>query len=121
MPRIKLTDEERFAKKKERSRFSFSEAAYKNRYDASKGFGSADEWIKAAEALVGGRLVLMHNVKTANADLTLFGLTELPDSVELLKKAYRNSLFVYHPDHGGSDAQAIAARDAFERLLKNYK
>lgn len=44
MARVKLTDEERLARKKERARHSFSDAAYKH-YDTSNGFGSTEEWI----------------------------------------------------------------------------
>lgn len=56
-----------------------------------------------------------------SADLLLLNLSEMPETADLLKRAYRNSLFLYHPDHGGTDAEAIAAREAFERLAKNYK
>jgi hypothetical protein len=115
-----MSDEERLAKKKERSRLAFSEAAYKNRYDASKGFGSPDEWIRAAEALLDGRLVLLHNIQTISADLIMFGLDELPTDLSVLKTAYRKRLFTVHPDYGGTEALTMDAVAAFERLVKNY-
>ena len=120
MGRPRLTDEERLARKKERSRHSFSDAAYK-KYDASKGFGSTEEWIRAAEALLNGRTVLIAGTKPVSKDLQMFFLTELPADVAVLKKAYRNSMFIYHPDHGGTEEQAKAANLAFERLVANYK
>ena len=121
MPRILLTDEERLARKKARAKHSFSNAAYKH-FDPSKdGYGSPEEWMRAAEAMVGGRLVLKPNVQTKNADLDFLMMEEMPADIAGLKKGYRNALFVYHPDHGGSTEQCRKAVEAFERLLKNYQ
>jgi hypothetical protein len=89
--------------------------------ELSEGFGTIDDLIKAAEALVGTRSSLVRNKPAASADMQTLFLDAMPDTVAGLKTAYRNSLFIYHPDHGGTDAKAIAARDAFERLLRNYK
>ena len=119
MARIKLSEEEKLAKKKARAKLSFSDAAYKH-YDTSKGFGSADEWIRIAEALLNGRTVLVSNSNPTSNDLAFLFLSSLPDSAEGLKKAYRNSMFKYHPDHGGTDKDTIKARDVFERLLNFY-
>lgn len=121
MGRPRLTPEEREARRRERVAFSFSDAAYKH-YDPKKdGYGSVDDWIAAAEALAGGRGFLHTKSKTGlEADLELLFLSELPADIGGLKKAYRNSLFVYHPDHGGTNEQCRAAISAFERLSKQY-
>jgi hypothetical protein len=121
MPRVKLTDEERAARIKARTVYSFSDAAYKH-YDESEGFGSADEWIRIAEALLGGGAKLVFSKEDKNSkDLAYLNLFEMPATPELLKKAFRNSLFIYHPDHGGSNEAVREAMAAFERLSKHYR
>jgi len=116
-----MSDEERAAKRKARSRHTFSDAAYRH-YDTSNGFGSMDEWIRAAEALAGGRLLLAPEARhVKNADLEFLFMTDMPETVEALKKGWRNAMFIYHPDHGGDVEDAKKAIAAYERLLKNYK
>lgn len=109
-----------------------------NHYDPSEGFGSADEWAKAAEALSEkirgskhrrGKNKKSHNTlnqdiansSMANlADLELLYLDKMPDTFEGLKRAFRNALFVVHPDYGGTDSQCRAAMEAMARLAQQY-
>jgi hypothetical protein len=120
MPRATLSPEEREARRKERSRLSFSEAAYKNRYDPSKeGFGSADEWIRQAEALAEG-MTSMRPTTKAHPDLAALYLDEMPADVSALKTAFRNSMFIAHPDHGGTNETARNVMEAYKRLLKVF-
>jgi hypothetical protein len=117
-----LTPEEREARRKERSRFSFSSAAYKHYDPRVEGYGSADEWIAAAEAIAAGCTILTTNTsRGVNPDLLTLNLTDWPATIAALKTAFRNSLFIYHPDHGGTNEQTIEALKAFERLSKFYK
>ena len=96
-------------------------------YDPKDGFGSAQEWADLAD-LLAAKVSGGFTTNTAKGsrkvekgkkdpDLETLMLDKMPESVDKLKTAYRNSLFLYHPDHGGTNEQAIAAREAFERLL----
>jgi hypothetical protein len=121
----RLSPEEREARRKERSRRSFSDAAYQHYDPKTEGYGSADEWIAAAEALASGRGTLHfgnrgQSSSKINPDLVTLNLTEMPADIAGLKRAFRNTLFIVHPDHGGTDAACIAAMKAFERLTKFY-
>jgi len=114
MPRVRLTDEERAAKKKERWRKINSGEAYA-KYDDRLGRGSAEEWAKTAEAFVNGNTTLLI---PANDDLMLLGLDAIPETKKLLYRAYRKTARTAHPDSGGSDAAFIAVKAAYERLLE---
>jgi hypothetical protein len=121
MARPRLTDEERKARRKARSAYTFSDARFKNRYDPKKeGYGSAEQWIAAAEALINGTILRVGTKRTGNPDLELLGVDELPETMEALKKAYRNAMFIHHPDYGGDVETAKQVNLAFERLGKNY-
>lgn len=121
MPRPRLTDEERLARKKERSRVAFSDASYKRRYDTSTGYGSPDEWIRAAEAMMSGNLLLANDHHVVSEDLEYLMLSKMPETSEALKKSFRNALFVYHPDHGGTDAGMVKLLHIYEKLTKEFK
>lgn len=91
-------------------------------YDTSKGFGSADEWIRAAEAL-GAQPGFVPPAGPAPAkpgqphpDLVTLGLDALPESEALLKSAMRRALIPAHPDHGGSREAMEAVTNAWHRL-----
>jgi hypothetical protein len=121
MPRVTLSPEEREARRKERARHSFSDAAYKHYDPKAEGYGSADEWINAAEALAGGIPAFARVTGTAaSPDLTALFLEKMPDSVEALKRAFRNAMMVAHPDHGGTNEQARDVMAAYKRLLKVF-
>lgn len=116
----RLSDTEREARRKERARISFSNAAYRHYDPRTEGYGSEAEWIAAAEALAAGCTVL--KTKTGlNPDLITLHLDELPADIAGLKRAFRNTLHLVHPDHGGTDAATRAALEAFGRLSKFYK
>lgn len=122
MPRPRLTPEQREARRKARAAFSFSDASYKHYNPRTEGYGSAEDWFAAADALAGGCGVLRSKAKTGlEADLELLSLSDLPADIAGLKKAFHNSLFIYHPDHGGTNDQCRAAMSAFERLSRQYK
>ncbi len=123
MPRTILTDAERLARKRERSRRSFSKESYRQYNPALEGFGSIDEWMRKAEAILSG-----HGVTAAfepaetplQRDLKILNLDALPGDKAGLKRAYRNTLFLVHPDHGGTEAATIAATEAFQRLSRHF-
>lgn len=121
MPRARMSDAEREAKRRARSAHSFSDAAYRH-YDTSRGYGSAAEWADAAEAMSGGRGALRFQPPRAkvDADLVWMGLVEMPDSIEVLIAAFRKAMFVHHPDHGGDLEAAKAALAAYGRLKDAY-
>lgn len=52
-----------------------------------------------------------------NADLRVFGLTEMPD-VERFKTVARKRLRIAHPDHGGSSKDFQRVHEAYTRLLE---
>lgn len=119
MPRVRLTDEERKAK----VRASFSDAAYRHYDPTREGYGSADEWLRKADAILTGRGILKAFDRTdtqMDRDLRTLSLEAMPADAASLKRAYRNTLFVVHPDYGGSNAATIEATQAFERLSKHY-
>jgi hypothetical protein len=123
MPRPRLTDTEREAKRKARAAFTFSDAAYKHYDPAREGYGSADEWIAAAEALAGGNRGFFKsrpNQPRINPDLVTLMLEEMPSHIDGLKKAFKNALFLHHPDFGGTNEACRNVLTAFERLSKLY-
>jgi hypothetical protein len=122
MVRARLTDAERAQRKKERTARSFSDAGYRHYNPAFEGYGSVDEWMRKAEAILTGRGIAQA-FDTADTqlqrDLKTLNLEAVPGDAAALKRAYRNTLFTVHPDHGGSDAATIAATQAFERLARH--
>lgn len=105
---------------KERARRTWS-GETNVKYDPSVvGYGSYDQWIAAAEAITGTKLRVGADRK-ANPDLDILGLSELPETMEKLKRAYRNAMMVHHPDKGGDLETAKKVNLAFERLSKNYE
>lgn len=125
MARPRLSPEEKEARRKARNARTFSDAAYKHYDPKTEGYGSADDWIAAAEAMAGGRAHLHAGTdrkKTGlERDLELLNLTELPLTVAELKRAFRNTMFTVHPDYGGTNDQCRDVLTAFERLSKHYK
>jgi len=122
MARVRLTPEEREARRKERARHSFSDAAYKHYDPRVDGYGSAEDWISAAEALAFGCGVLIKRKLTGvELDCGLLYIDELPGTIAELKSAFRAALFKTHPDHGGSNDAVRAVMAAFARLTKHYK
>lgn len=117
----RLDPAERDRRAAERRRRTWAGENYKKYDPAKEGYGSVDDWMAAAEAMAGSRSILSVAKAEVLADLVLLFLDSMPATMAELKRAYRNSYFVYHPDHGGTDAQCIAAQQAFERLCKNYK
>ena len=131
MARPRLTDEEREERRKERSRHTFSNAAYKH-YDTSQGYGSSDEWKTWAEQAFGTHADTESFFtapeakadglsKQQRADLTTLLLDKMPVDIAAFKRAYKNVMLVAHPDHGGSHEQMVEVNLAVERLLKFYK
>ncbi len=122
MARARLDEAERDARQRERRQRSFSDAAYRHYNPSLEGFGSADEWMRKADAILTGR-----GLKAAfdttdtqlQRDLRALHLDAMPGSAADLKRAFRNTLFVVHPDHGGTAAATQAAIEAFERLARH--
>ena len=125
MARAKLTEAERDERKRERSKRSFSDAAYKHYDAATEGYGSAAEWIRAAEGMAGGgrfeRIEGAKSPATANADLRLLGLHTMPQTKPDLLRAFRPAAMKAHPDHGGSNEAIRAVLEAYQRLLAEIR
>ena len=124
MGRPRLTPEEREERRKERVRFSMSDAAYKHYNPRVEGFGSADEWINTAEAAVGVRGIF-RRVPGADAhvtsDMRILGLQAMPETAAQLKSAFRRAAMKAHPDHqGGTDAAMREVLAAFKRMAVQY-
>jgi hypothetical protein len=115
MPRLDPAEAARRKKERARQRWADmkSGAAYK-KYDPNDGFGrgSEQQWRSTAESIHGGEII---QILKTDADLELLGLTEMPDQAGL-DRAYRRAARTAHPDAGGSDAQFIAVKDAYDRL-----
>ena len=128
MARPRMSDAEREAKRRAKSAFTFSDAAYRHYDPKTEGYGSTEQWEAMADAFaealgLGAAAKVSPQAKTgrSNPDLVTLNLTEMPATVALLKTAYRNTMFVAHPDYGGSNDAARAVIEAFKRLLKHYQ
>lgn len=123
MGRPVQTEAERQAKKRARNRQSFSDAGYRHYNPAFEGYGSVDEWMRKAEAILTGRGIAQAFDPAdtqLQRDLGTLNLEAMPGDAAALKRAYRNTLFTVHPDHGGTAAATIAATEAFERLSHHF-
>jgi hypothetical protein len=122
MARPRLTDEEREERRRARVRHSFSDAAYTHYNPQAEGYGSTEEWIRAAEAAAAGhgQYKRQDKPKLGSADLRMLGLLDMPSDLAGLKKAFRNAIMIAHPDHGGSTKAAQETLDAYKRLLENF-
>lgn len=98
---------------------SWSDAAYRH-YNPAEGYGSEDEWIAAAEALASGGTILITRTRQ-HPDLEKLYLSEMPQTIAELKRAFRNTLFIVHPDYGGTNEACREALAAFERLSHAYQ
>jgi hypothetical protein len=115
--RPRLTPEERETRRKERARFSFSDAAYRH-YDPEKeGFGDPNQWEDIATKLFG-----LRKLKTGpvNKWLAALFLEEMPVTADALKKAFRAAMFVNHPDYGGTNEAARSTMEAYEVLRQKF-
>jgi len=123
---MKLTPEERDARRKERSRRSFSDNAYEHYDPVREGFGSPVDWAAAAEAMAAGHGTSRRDAWTNTEDmrhahdLRLLGLDTVPADLAGLKTAFRRAAFRAHPDHGGTDAAFRDVFAAYQRLLSAY-
>lgn len=120
----KLSPEEREKRRKARVARTFSDAAYKKYDPATEGYGSAEQWSAAAEAMANGKgtFARVDGSKSDSviaAALSVLGLSAMPD-IAGLKKAFRNAMFIAHPDYGGTDAEAIATMNAYKKLLESF-
>lgn len=118
----RLDPEEAARRKKERARKSWERIrtgeAYQH-YDPNDGIGqgSKEQWRAAA----GGDGFTIESPQKAkakvDADLTRLGLTEMPETLPLLVRAYRKATLTAHPDaQGGSHAAFLALTEAYNRL-----
>jgi hypothetical protein len=123
---------------------SFADSAYSH-YDTREGFGTAEDWIRAAEGMAGGRYRYRYyreerkqqapprdhgrqappprqpRATSSHAeDMRLLGLTSMPEVVKGLVTAMRKRAMIDHPDHGGTNAAFVAMFAAYERLLRWY-
>jgi hypothetical protein len=117
MPRARMSDAERQAKRKARNAFTFSDRAYKHYDPRTEGYGGPDQWETIAEQLFGK--VVAHGEFARY--LTVLALTVMPSSLAELVTAFRAAMFKAHPDHGGTDAEARAVLEAYAVLKKKIK
>lgn len=113
MGRPRLTPEERQERRRERSRRSFSDESYRHYDPATEGYGSAEEWIGTAEAVLQRK-----PPAKVDADLDLLGLKAMPGDRKELHRAFRLASTKAHPDAGGSNEAFLAITTAYERLMK---
>ena len=93
-------------------------------YDTSQGFGSVEDWMRAAEAIgadphfvpLKGATPLSAPLRPGDPDLILLKLEALPGDEAALKSAMRRALIPAHPDHGGSREAVEAVTNAWHRL-----
>jgi hypothetical protein len=120
-------------RRKARVARSFSPAGYKHFNPEVSGYGSEAEWQEAAERMASGRgAYRIPEGETAagqagprrrvriTPDMRALGLEEMPEHVRGLVSAFRRAALRAHPDTGGTGAEFIAVRAAYERLLRSY-
>lgn len=117
--RARLTPAERDAKRRERARFSFSDAAYRHYNPEKDGFGNADQWEDIARQLF-GLLGKVDSGPTPNKWLRALYIDEMPTTLAALKSAFRAAMFKSHPDYGGSNETARATMEAFAVLKTKF-
>ncbi len=109
------------------ARNPFSDESYDHYDPRTEGYGSAEQWSRIADAIaykIGGQKGFRGSVRphivspTKNPDLEVMLLDQLPDTVNGLKTAFKNCLFLVHPDVGGSSEDCRILIEAYERLLK---
>ena len=110
---------------KERARGLWSGESYEKYDPVKEGYGSAAEWIAAAEAMAAGRGTFKRvdgakSEKVRDENLVIMGLDKMPDTIDGLKKAFRNACFVYHPDRGGNTKAMQDLLAAYRKLLHFY-
>lgn len=54
----------------------------------------------------------------AKDDLSILGLSSLPDTLQEAKTTYRRLMMEHHPDRGGSVEKAAEINSAYERVMK---
>lgn len=117
MGRPQMSPAEREAKRKARSRHSFSDAAYRH-YDPKRdGFGDPEQWESYARLLFGTQKL---KAEPANKWLAALYLNDMPATFEALRKAFRAAMFKSHPDYGGSNEAARATMEAYETLKHKF-
>ena len=114
MPRPRLTPEEREARRKARSAFTFSNAAYRHYNPEVEGYGNPDQWENIAELLFGKAVIVGVKAKF----LAVLGLTEMPSTVDELKTAFHAAMFTAHPDRGGTNEAARNVLEAYMMLKR---
>ncbi len=109
-------------RKAARAKASWANTNYE-RYDASGGFGSVEDWIGAAEAAAKGHNSYLTGAARKGgkaADLAWFDLDNLPFAVAGLKTAFGKACLKYHPDKGGDPEDFKNMFAAYSRLVKEY-
>ncbi len=113
------------------ARNRFSDESYSHYDPKIEGFGSAEEWAHIADSIadkIGGNKGFRQTINQPvanhkkNPDLELLLLDNLPATVNGLKIAFRNTMFIVHPDvEGGSNEACRNVLEAYERLLRLYQ
>jgi hypothetical protein len=116
MGRPRLSPKERETRRKERARFSFSDASYRHYNPEVQGFGDPDQWEDYARKIFGWQ----HKPIPANKWMAALFLDQMPTTLEALKKAFRAAMFKNHPDYGGSNESARDTMEAFEVLRHKF-
>ena len=110
MSKIRLTDEERERKRKERNRKVLE--SYKRSSNGVK--GSAEKWKQAAE-------MLLRHAKDTDINIALkeLKIQSLPSSLKELARVWKKRIIETHPDKGGDVKEASAVNNAYA-LLKTF-
>jgi len=74
--------------------------------------GNKESWTKAAKMLSG--------IGKQDECLEALGLSEYPETLNLLKSAYHKSMLKVHPDMGGTEEQAMKVNEAYENLKEKW-
>lgn len=74
--------------------------------------GSREKWAAAAALILAS--------KDNRGDLEKLGLSDLPSTLDELKKAWKKAMVLAHPDRGGSNEEAMQVNEAYDRIKTHF-
>lgn len=118
MARARLSPEEREARRKARSAFTFSDAAYKHYNPAEEGFGSFEEWAEIAKQIAAEMVLPNAPVFDKNTDIRIFQPNYAPKTRTELMADFRVAARATHPDCGGDAASFRRVVEICDRIKR---
>ena len=103
MPRLKLTDEEREQKRKDR----FHRILHPPKMDHA---GNPEEWAAQAQNLLNGE------GDSFQKAMDTLGISSMPANADELKRVFHKKQMEVHPDRGGTDKASQEVNEAYEVL-----